>query len=265
MDIIILSAGRATRAQQVTLQHLSEDGIPVQMAVQDAQYDSYARALGQDTTYLLRLPPHIKTVAATRDYLIHDVCYSSDSDSVLMLDDDLDFAVRREDDPTRFRPPSGGDLYNMKNEVAHQLAKHPMVSIGAREGGNRNVEPYLLNTRMMRALAFNRSFLIKHQITFAPMELMEDFHVALQIMRLGFDTCVVNNWVTNQRGGSNAPGGCSTYRTPALQAEEAAKLAARHPGFVKVVQKTTKGAWGGGTRTDVTVQWKQARKSGGPA
>jgi len=38
-------------------------------------------------------------------------------------------------------------------------------------------------------------------------------------------------------------------------------LAELHPGLVKVVTKETKGAWGGGTRTDVVVQWKKALKA----
>jgi hypothetical protein len=44
--------------------------------------------------------------------------------------------------------------------------------------------------------------------------------------------------------------------------ESSAKgLAELHPGFVKVVRKETKGAWGGGERVDVQIQWKKAWES----
>ena len=69
----------------------------------------------------------------------------------------------------------------------------------------------------------------------------------------------LNEWVHNQ-GGSGSAGGCSTYRTPEIQAEAAHKLHEHHRPFVKVVKKTTKTAWGGGERTDVIVQWKKAYK-----
>lgn len=257
MEILILSAGRATRKQQVTAANLAAAGIGFKVVVQAHEVDAYEKVI--EGSQLIALPGHIRTVSATRDCIIHDM---GTDKPVLMLDDDLDFAARRLDERDKFEQMAKQDYWEMFDDVEGRLKIHPMVSIGSREGGNRNIEQYMLNTRMMRALAFDRRVLQDLHITFSPMELMEDFHVALQLMRAGCDTCVVNNWVTNQRGGSGATGGCSTYRTPELQTAEANKLAARHPGFVKVVQKTTKGAWGGGTRTDVMVQWKQARKAG---
>jgi hypothetical protein len=35
-----------------------------------------------------------------------------------------------------------------------------------------------------------------------------------------------------------------------------------HPNIVSVVEKTTKTAWGGGTRMDVIIQWKKALGKG---
>ena len=95
-------------------------------------------------------------------------------------------------------------------------------------------------------------------ITFGRLEVMEDFDVALRLLRAGHDNVILNNWANNQAG-SGKEGGCSHFRTPELHAACASKLASLHPGFVKVVQKTTKGAWGGGTRTDVNIAWKKAR------
>lgn len=234
---------------------MHEAGIHCILLVQESEATEYAKMIGPHELWVL--PPHIKTLAPTRDYIIHDM--PTESDHVVFMDDDLQFAVRREDDRTKFRQPTGDDLRKMIAAVDRQLDFSPMVGIGAREGGNRNTEKFLYNTRIMRVLAFNRSYLQRHKLYFTPMVVMEDFHINLQILRSGADTCVLNNWVSNQVGGSDASGGCSVYRSDTVQSEAAHMLAARHPGYVKVVHKTTKTAWGGKTRTDVIVQWKKAR------
>jgi hypothetical protein len=257
MQVLIPTYGRAQPHLQATLRQLVDDGVTVSLLVQDREHEQYMRKVQH---HVIVLPDRVRDVSATRDFVIHEM---EGEDHVLMLDDDLHFAVRREDNPTKFRQPFSGNLEAMVAEIDRKLREFPMVGIGAREGGNRNIEPFMYNTRIMRVMGFRRSYLREKGITFAPMQLMEDFHVALQVLRSGADICLCNRWVSNQAGGSNAPGGCSTYRTEALQTASAHALAARHPGFVRVVQKATKTAWGGGVRTDVTVQWKAARRSAG--
>lgn len=258
MDIIIHTAGRVKFPQQHTLRYLHEAGIRCTLVVQQSQVEDYAKMIGPHDLYCL--PPYVKRLAETRDHIIHDM---PGSDHVVFMDDDLDFAVRRSDDRTKFRQVQPGDLEAMFSRMDRMLLACPMVGIGSREGGNRVVEPEVYNTRIMRVLGFRRSFLKERHLTFSPLVVMEDFHINLQILRAGQDTCVLNNWVSNQHGGSDAPGGCSVYRTADVQTESAKLLASRHPGFVKVVEKTTKTAWGGGTRTDVIVSWKRARASAG--
>ena len=257
MDILIPTYGRVGLVQQHTLRQLQQTGRRVRLIVQAREVEKWRDIIGLNASFEV-LPDHIQTIAATRDYIVHEMQGYA---KVVMFDDDLHFAVRRSDDRTKFRQPTAQDLSAMLLAIERMLDVSPHIGIGAREGGNRNTDVLLHNTRMMRVLAYDRTYHKNRMITFAPMELMEDFHVNLQIMRSGRDTIVLNDWVSNQAGGSGSSGGCSTYRTPALQDAEARKLAWLHPGFVKVVQKTTKGAWGGGTRTDVTVAWKQARKS----
>lgn len=257
MDIIIPTYGRSSPEDQHTLNHLMRAGIKPTLVVQYDEHRTGAYDVYSLVVPVHVLPPHIKTVAHTRDYIIHDM---NGDDDVLMLDDDLDFAARREDDPTKFRQMTSDDIGKMLQTIEDGLDRVPHVGIGPREGGNRNTEDYLWNTRIMRVLGYQRSYLRKKLITFSPLVVMEDFHVSLQILENGQDIMVCNNWVSNQHGGSGAAGGCSAYRTPQVQTDAANMLAARHPGVVRVVQKATKTAWGGGTRTDVVVQWKKARQ-----
>ena len=84
--------------------------------------------------------------------------------------------------------------------------------------------------------------------------------MTLQILKLGEECVVLNEFVSNQRGGSNAPGGCSLQRTEQAQSAEARLLAKLHAPFVKVVQKPS---WSGkGHRDDVIIQWKRAYEHG---
>lgn len=262
MHILICTYGRMTPTQQVTLQNLNAARYQPTLVVQERELNSMMR-IGDMSFDTYCLPDTCRTISHTRDHLIHKAVlpYQKD-DKILMLDDDLDFAVRRLDDPTRFHNMAPHDYKAMFDTISRQLDVYPMVGIAPREGGNRNTEEFMYNTRIMRGLGFRRDYLREHAIFFSGVELMEDFHVNLQILRSGADTCVVNNWVQNQRGGSNAPGGCSSYRTQALQTAAANKLAGLHPGFVKVLQKRSLN-WGEGveTRTDVMVYWKKARAS----
>ena len=259
MDIVIPTLGRCSKAQQHTFRQLEEAGYNPIVVVQAHELAWWINFHCEEQVFLL--PRHVKGIAATRDWIVHDM--PTKEANVVMLDDDLHFAVRRDDDRTKFRQPEVHDIRGMINAIDASLELYPHVSIGSREGGNRVTADVVLNTRMMRVLAYHRPVMQREHICFTPMEVMEDFHVTLQLLRRGYDCLVLNNWVSNQAGGSDASGGCSTFRTLELQAKNARKLAELHPGFVKVVEKQTKTAWGGNPRTDVVVSWKQARKAGG--
>lgn len=256
MQVVILSYKRPNLRTHTTYTALKSAGVPVLIAVRPEEYDAYAWA-GADRWMLPKTAVNVQT---TRDSILYDMNRDED---VCMMDDDLDFAVRRDDDRTKFRPAQPQDISNMVQAIADGLIRgSPHVSIAPREGGNRRTEEFIYDTRVMRVLAYNRQFMRKNTITFAPAEFMGDFHVALQILRSGRSYLVLNNWVSNQHGGSGAPGGCSVTRTPALQTAEAHRLAALHPGFVKAVEKPSDWPVKGGTRTDVIVSWKKARAAG---
>jgi hypothetical protein len=179
---------------------------------------------------------------------------------MVMLDDDLSFFVRRKDDPTKLRPATDNNVVKLFDLMEGLLSGYAHVGIAAREGANRNTAQRLYDTRMLRALAYDTSVLKELKVRYDRSPVMEDFDVTLQLLRAGYSNCVINSYAQDQ-GTSNAPGGCSTYRTREVQAEGAARLKELHPDFVTVVTKETKGAWGGGERTDVRIAWKKARES----
>lgn len=254
MDLIIPTYGRVGR--QETLRQLLRAGLAPALVVQEREYDEYDRVWGS-SAQIHCLPDRIRKIAPTRQWILENF----DVAKFCMLDDDLWFYRRREDDRTKLRDITPMELKQAFDDMSFALDCYAHAGFTAREGANRNTDAFMRNTRIMRVLGYHADTLRREGIRFDEMDVMEDFHVALSLLERGHENVVLNDFAHNQAGGSGAQGGCSHFRTPELQAANARRLAELHPDFVKVTQKTTKGAWGGGTRTDVTVQWKKAYES----
>lgn len=206
------------------------------------------------------LPPEILTLSHTRQYIFENF----EADKICILDDDLEFAVRRNDEPTRFRKPIDDDIDKLFEELDFYTSgryAHGLVGVSAREGGNFRTEQFLHATRQMRIHAIDVKLYRKLGIKFDRVAVMEDFDVTLQFLEAGYENLVLNHWVSNQHG-SNTAGGCSHYRTDDVQSASAHELARLHPGFVSVVKKQTRTSWEGKERTDVRVAWKRAYEQG---
>lgn len=199
-------------------------------------------------------------IGKVRQFIVdsHDV--KKYGPAVLMLDDDLRFFIRRLDDRTKFLKATETDIGDCFALLASEMGGFAHGGIVAREGGNRVKNDVVHNTRLLRALAYDVSILRKVGARFDRLPVMEDFDVSLQLLRAGYPSIGLAAWVQDQTK-SNAPGGCSTYRTLDVQAEGARGLAKLHAPFVTVLEKTTKTAWGGATRTDVRVSWGKAYAS----
>jgi hypothetical protein len=178
---------------------------------------------------------------------------------IVMLDDDLGFLLRRKDDPSKFIAASPKEVEKMFTTIYRKLSKYAQVGICPREGGN-NMLYDAECTRIQRVIGCNVAMLLEAETDYSRLPVMEDFDVSLQLLRAGYKNCVLAHW-GQQQGASNAPGGCSTYRTMEVQKRGALGLKALHPEFVTVVVKQTKTAWGGQERTDVRIQWKKAYAS----
>lgn len=207
------------------------------------------------------LPKHVKDIASTRQFIVE---YAAKfGNTVIMVDDDLDFAVRRRDDPTRFTPADGVHLIKAFEEIENILkaGNFPHVGIACREGANRKLGTYIHDGRILRVHGFNLGCMLAERISFTPGMYMTDFDVTLQFLEAGHHN-VCLNWIVQNQPGSNTPGGCSGDRTLEKLATSAEWLHSRHPDFVTLVKKFTKSSWGGNERTDVRIAWKKAYEYG---
>lgn len=202
------------------------------------------------------LPKNIETIAPTRQYIMR----MTPERKICMLDDDLRFDFRRMDERGKFYVATEKQVVDMFKAIEKSLDDYAHVGVLSREGGNRVLEETRECTRMMRVLAYDVSVFRAENIKFDRLHLQEDFDVTLQLLRKGYPNLVLCKWVNGQ-GSSGAKDGCSHFRTIELHNENAHRLAKLHAPFVKLVEKQTKGAWGGRKRTDVMVQWKKAYES----
>jgi hypothetical protein len=248
MEVFIPTLGRPTR--QETWKNLppsvQERTKLLINADDDVAYGFYPRIV---------LPSDCRGIGKVRQWVVENA-----GPKVVMLDDDLRFAIRRNDDPTKFRDATSEQVATMFKSISAALDVYAHVSVSTREGGNRCIEDYVWDTRLLRVLAYRTDVLRNEDISFDRIPVMEDFDVTLQLLRKGYSNVAIN-WMVQDQLGSNLAGGCSTYRSPELQAAAAHGLKLLHPNFVTVVTKQTKTAWQGQERTDVKIQWKKARDS----
>lgn len=202
-------------------------------------------------------------IGNTRQWILdqHDV--ERDGEWCIMMDDDLRFYIRREDDPTKFRQFTGEqDTFDlMMDQFMEMLSFGVFGGMANRSGANRDTRSYRLNTRLHDLLAIHVPTARRIGLSLNAVRFMEDFDASLQVLSAGYPTLCLNTFCKGDAG-SNSKGGCSVYRDHAGQAAAATALAERWPGLVRLAIKP---GWQGSMaepRTDVVVQWAKAYKQG---
>jgi hypothetical protein len=213
---------------------------------------------------ILVVPPTVKGIAQKRQWLLDNHSVKKDGEAIVMLDDDVGFAVRKTDDSMHFRKPTDKDIVKLFGKMEMLLrGGYAQVGVVPREGGHNMHTPsgIIECTRVMRVSGYNVATLRSHDVRFDRVVFMEDFDVTLQLLRLGIKNAVLSGYCQGQ-GDSNVVGGCHSYRGIEEHNAAATRLHELHPDYVKVVEKETKGSWGGKKRLDVVVSWQKAYSDG---
>lgn len=230
---------------------------------QGLAYTSGLAAAGYREVAVMETPVDVRGIAATRHHIGKLVDEEGES-KFLMSDDDVKIYVRRSPDAFNLVYASPENTEEMLLEVERRLDTCGHVGVSAREGNNRvgvgGPDLVQENTRTLRMLAYQtEAFLAAEHGRVA---VMEDFDVNLQLLEMGLPNRNLAYWAQGQIK-TNAPGGCSVYRTHEVHEASARRLAELHPGFVSLRQKVNKTDTDGfGTRTEVTIQWRRAYMSG---
>lgn len=265
--IVVPSAGRATK--QVTLRSLRTAGVIGRTVVAAPAKQRLSYQNLQPPCEVVYVPDDFAGIARTREWILTQLAPQRAARRVLMLDDDMDFCFKPDWAQAKLETIKDKQRMLILLETLDQWLRMGFVHVGiaARQGSNtpQNLVRWRDATRMMNAYAYDVDRLLglvrEGYVQLGRVPVMEDFDLTLQLLRLGYPNRVTFEYVWNQRG-SGSEGGCSTYRTPEVQAQAATELARLHPAFVKTKEKEAKSVWKGmGTRLDVVVQWLKAFES----
>lgn len=227
------------------------------LVVIEKEYSKYKKLYKN----ILVLPKTIKGISPTRQWIMNQ----SGDKHIAFFDDDLIFQKRKEKNKLTSCKNIGGLLSLWKQWLSEGIA---LVGVSSRNGNNRIIEEYTENNRVMCGYALNKDIYFKENLNFTDMEVMEDFHLTLSLLKKGYKNRISYLYAHSQPS-SNSHGGCSTFRNFELQKQAAYKLSMLHPGLVKIVTKTTKNSWEGmnkkeglnkNIRVDVIISWKKAYK-----
>lgn len=238
---------------QLTFSHVPPDWRPRTTFVVDAR-DAVAlsRLFEHTGAEILIHPPEIATIAAKRAWIIRQQQWSK----VLMLDDDLRPCSRRTGSglPTALPEEVSAVFAGVEaklDEVVH-------CGISSRQGNNHLEPGWNVNKRMMYALGY-RTDVVREVCELGRIDTREDFDYGLQLLRKGFPNAVYADICVDQRGYAKG-GGCQAEgRTVERSNADAERLAALHPGLVRLVEKEYKTSL---HRKEVVVSWAKAFKAG---
>ncbi len=227
-------------------------------AVPHDQAGDYAEELGIKNDRVIQIPKYVpQFLSSQRQWIMEE--YGNSYKYIWLMDDDLTFLYRTED--MKLKKCDSEQVAEMFIEMRRQLDHFPMVGISTRLGNNRVTTDYDDTNRVTRCYAMSTKAFQDVDATFAPFEpfLAQDFHMTLCFLNKGHNNRIIYTYAQEDIG-SNAKGGCSSYRNQELQKKVAFWFADNHPE-VTVKAKSSKN-WEGyeGHRVDMTVQWKKAYK-----
>lgn len=210
---------------------------PVTVVTQRMYERDYALALRDTSARLVVLPQaYTPGVALARDFIMQYAA-ARGFDAVIQSDDDVSIGRR---DARGYalsigsHPGCYADVAKFLAEMATQNG-YALSGLRRRQGccGSFCLAPPI----RVVAIAVAKYMAAGLSYAFAgPLSVCEDFWVALSLLRQGYAWHVDVEYV-NGDAGSNAAGGCSTFRTADLQARCVKRLADEFPEWVQVVQK----------------------------
>jgi hypothetical protein len=253
MKIYIPTKGRVRN--QLTLENLPPELYVRTTLVCPSYEEQELRKLHPHAEVIFQ-PDDNMGISAKRAWIV-SIC---PEDKMVMLDDDLRFAVRRGDDAGKFRKAEDGDTleaFRQLEEILSEDTPHAGFAVRgmgigdlARQGGWQEAK------RMVYSLGYYLP-IVRHWAEFGRVKTHEDIDVTMQLLSFGFPNRVNHTFVTDQKFGSI--GGCSSERTIEGNDQDCQALAELHPEYISVEQKDYKDS---PSRLEVRCRWQKALKDG---
>lgn len=250
MRIYIPTRGRV--GQQKTL-----DNLPVELfddlflVCPENEIEGHKRA-GVFAQFLPQPDPDMG-IAAKRAWI---VAQCTDTEKLVMLDDDLRFAKRRDDEKSLFRKATDEEIIRAFAEMEVLLEEDtPHIGFAARGGSIGPLSErggWQEAKRQMYVLGYHVPTVLR-EVVFGRVRTHEDMDVTLQLLTKGYPNLVNFSLVVDQK--YNSPGGCDSERTIEISNADCLRLQELFPEFVKVKQKSYSTSV---DRFEVTCYWQKA-------
>jgi len=268
---------RHSNGEAQTFEHAPRD-FPLHVFCRSAeadQYEAMLERLGRREDTFVPIPDGaVSGIATTRQWMV-DWARTQGASRLVMIDDDLHFIVRGlvpQTEPGwdyKLRPCEPQHFRNLAEKLEEKLSDYAHVGVSMREGNNRlpGIGNYALATRAIRLVGYRLDVLgsadgaLTGSVFRPEVEGREDLDMTLQLLRRGYPNWVTYHWAQGQRS-AEAPGGLEGVRDDAQLTSSAERLAALHPGLVRLRQKYNKSGGMAGWRTEVTISWKDALAEG---
>lgn len=215
-----------------------------------------------DSVELLAQPDENFTIAQKRKWIVEHF-HRKKVQKIIMLDDDLRFYCKRDDDPKLIRQAEKSDVDRWFGELFEVLSPEiPHDSIHSRMGSQQWTHGWRTG-RAMYVLGYYLPIVAKRAV-FGRIETREDMDVTLQLLSAGYPNAVCTSFISEQRAGwgggvGNTIGGCDGQRTIKSSDADADRLAELHPGLVRVVEKQYRASV---PRKEVVCAWGNALRDG---
>lgn len=204
--------------------------------------------------YALRHPSSIESIAQKRAWILRH--YAGQEQSILMMDDDLRFSYRDEDDwdNTKLEHADRDKVGEFLDDMDSTLTRYAHAGWSMRQGNNYLKDWLNYNGRMCYVLGYQPQILVDN-CELGRIETREDMDYTLQLLKKGFPNMVDGRIAVDQVRGFGAEGGCSEERTIERSNADALRLAEFHPGVVSVKEKKYLASI---PRLEVRCEWKRA-------
>lgn len=257
-EVVVPSTGRADKMS--TLDWLPQKLLPhTVVACRPMEVSTYRDSITTMGFAEVRVRPTPPGIHRARQFITH----KAKTRYVLQVSDDLRFAIREGPGSVSLREATRQEVGAGLGQLLTWMQRDGFAHVGmsTRGGNNRVEEPYKDVTRMNDVYGHDTNVLHEHDVRWDRLQVMEDFDVTLQLLRLGYPNRVLYLMCWDQPA-TNHDGGCSTYRTPEVQKEGAFGLKELHPEFVRT-RRASASNWEGfpEERWDVTCYWKKAYES----
>lgn len=254
MRIVIPTKGRTGR--QKTFSFLSPALRKITDIVCPEKEAETFRTWRTDVNVVVQADPEF-TIAQKRKWIMEEWARQG-HEKIVMLDDDLEWWIRKQDGDWHLRYVEPADADHWFGELESKLSEDtPHAGFGPRQGNNTQEPVWASPGRMMYVLGYYLPTVLR-ECELGRIENREDMDVTLQLLRKGYPN-EVNHWICAGQGSYGMYGGCTGQRTVEQANADALKLAELHPGYVRVVDKAYKSST---PRLEVVCSWAKALKDG---